>query len=173
MKASVSVGILVGACLTFLLSSMLPTGLLNLLVGNKVGAAIVLVAVLVLLRQDVVLALALFLAVAALFLEQRRRTVNALVQFKEPKEVPSTVENAGRPAPDLVPGEVHPESDTPEVTDHGFEPERETGSNEFQDVGESQDQKHPLETVPPQPEEVSHFLQSKGLGHPFTASNDA
>jgi hypothetical protein len=173
MKVSTSVGILVGACLTFLLSPSLPTGLLNLLVGNKVGAAILLVVVLYFLRQDVVLALALFLAVAALFLEQRRRIVNELSAVKEAKEVPSSVENEGKPAPDLVPGEVHPSHDEPEVQDHGFEPERETGSNDFERVAESQDEKHPLETVPPYPEEVSAFLQAKQLGHAFTASNSA
>jgi hypothetical protein len=173
MKVPTSVGILVGACLTFLLSPYLPTTLLNLLVGNKIGAAVVLVGVLYLLRQDVVLALAMFLAVAALFLEQRRRIVHELSAVKEAKEVPSTVENLGKPAPDLVPGEVHPSSEEPEVQDHGYEPEQETGSNSFERVGESLDEKHPLETVPPQPEEVSAFLQAKNLGHAYTSSNAA
>lgn len=139
-----------------------------------VGSALVLLAVLMVLRQDRVLGLALFLAAAALFLENRRRMVNTVrVAMVSKESVPAPVEELSSPAPDLVAGEVHPRRDSPEFEDHGFEPADDSGSNGFQRVAPSQNEKEPLETMPPHPEEVSEFFQSKGLGSPFEATNSA
>ena len=68
------------------------------------------------------------------------------------------------PAENLVPGEVHPDRKDSEVDDYGFEPTEESGKNDFEGLGaESQDEKQPLETVPPQPSIVSEIMQQKGL----------
>jgi hypothetical protein len=122
-----------------------------------------LVLVLVILQMDSVLGLATFLAVAALFLENRRRTVRKVTSMLSDKQN-FEVKDLSTPAPPLVPGEIHPENQGSEVEDVGFEPTEESGKNDFEGLGaESQDEKQPLETVPPQPSAVGELLQQKGL----------
>jgi hypothetical protein len=162
MKLSPTLATLLIACIIFVVSPLLPSWILNLTAGTTVGALFLLVLVLVVLQSDLVLGLATFLAVAALFLEQRRRTVVRVTSTLTPGKVPFKVENIVD-APDLVPGEVHPQHKGSEVEDHGFEPTEESGKNSFENVGESQDDKEPLDTVPPNPSEVSELLQEKGL----------
>jgi hypothetical protein len=163
MKVTPALAILGVACFIFLFSSYLPDGVVRLTAGNMVGSAALLLSVLYIMRTDKVLALAVFLAAAALFLESRRRTVDRVAIAMTAEKPVFRVEQLSKPAPDLVPGEVHPSRQEPETEDYSFEPAEETGSNTFESVGESQDDKHPLETVPPHPEEVSDFLQAKGL----------
>ena len=168
MKLSPTLMTLLGACAVFLISPSLPTPLLNLTVGTKVGSLALFLLVLAVARQDTVLGLATFLAVAALFLEHRHRLVSkaslALSATDKPK---FAVEQLSKPAPDLVEGEVHPQRETADTDDYGFEPTEESGSNKYDGLppGESQDDKEPLETVPPHPEEVSSFFQSRGLAN--------
>ena len=122
--------------------------------------------VLLALAKDRVLGLASFLAVAALFLEQRRRTVEKVMVSKPV----FSVEQLNVPAPDIVPGEVHPPRKDADVDDYSFEPSEESGTNKFEAVDESYDQKEPSDTVPPHPSEVSEFLQVKGLASLSSAS---
>jgi hypothetical protein len=138
--------------------------MLELTVGTTVGALILLVLVLFVLQVDIVLGLATFLAVAALFLENRRRTVSKVSSMMTTKEEPMRIKELDTPAENLVPGEVHPDRKDSEVDDYGFEPTEESGKNDFEGLGaESQDEKQPLETVPPQPSIVSEIMQQKGL----------
>jgi hypothetical protein len=164
MKVSPTLATLLVTCVIFVLSPFIPSWILNLVAGTSVGALLMLVLVLVVLQGDLVLGLATFLAVAALFLEHRRRTVAKVTASLGPGKVPFKVENIVD-APNLVPGEVHPEHKESEIEDHGFEPGEDSGKNTFERVDESQDDKHPLDTVPPNPSEVSELLQEKGLAH--------
>ncbi len=165
MKASPTILFLVGACAIFLFSPYLPNALLSLTVGNRIGSLVILVVVLLIARNDVVLGLAAFLAAAALFLESRRRTVARVAVALQAEKPVFRVEQLEKPAPDLIPGEIHPPREVAEVEDYSFEPSDDSGSNKFEAVGESHDEKHPLETVPSQPGEVSEFLQAKGLAN--------
>jgi len=162
MKVSPTLATLLIACVIFVASPLLPSWILNLTAGTTVGALLLLVLVLYVLQGDLVLGLATFLAVAALFLEQRRRTVVKVTASLAPGKVPFKVENIVD-APDLVPGEVHPAHKDSEVEDHGFEPTEDSGKDTFERVDVSQDDKEPLDTVPPKPSEVSELLQEKGL----------
>ena len=164
MKVSPTLATLVVACAIFVLSPFIPSLILNLVAGTTVGALLMLILVLVVLQSDLVLGLSTFLAVAALFLEHRRRTVIKVTDSLTPGKIPFKVENIVD-APNLVPGEVHPEHKGSEIEDHGFEPTDESGKNTFERVDESQDDKHPLDTVPPNPSEVGELLQEKGLAH--------
>ena len=155
------VALLVG-CAVFVLSPFIPSWVLNLTVGTKVGAVILLVLVLIVLQDDIVVGLATFLAVAALFLEHRRRTVAKVTMALLPEKAPFKVEDL-EDAPNLVPGEKHPAPKEADVDDYGFEPTEESGKNTFEKVDVSQDDKEPLETVPPAPSVVSELLQGKGL----------
>jgi hypothetical protein len=162
MKLSPTLMALVLACSIFVLSPYIPSWILKMTVGTTVGSVLLLVLVLYVLQIDVVLGLATFLAVAALFLENRRRIVdkvsNSLAQTKVPFKVEELVN-----AENLVPGEKHPPHKTADIDDYGFEPTEDSGRDTFERVDVSQDDKQPLETVPPQPSEVSELLQEKGL----------
>jgi len=162
MKVSPTLASLLAACLIFVLSPYIPSWVLTLTTGSTVGTVILLVLVLVVLNKDIVLGLATFLAVAALFLEQRRRTVVKVTSTMTPEKTPFKIEELVD-APDLVPGEKHPPPKVADVEDYSFEPTEESGKDTFDRVDESQDNKQPLETVPPNPSVVSELLQGKGL----------
>lgn len=155
----------VAACAVFLLSPYIPFSVLKLVVGNRVGAFLLIGLVIYALVLDNTIGLAVFLAACALFLEQRRRTVEKVkeVQGSVKASVNEAVENLIIPAPNIVPGEVHPSKRDAEVEDYSFEPTEESGTNTYDKFDESYDEKHPLDTVPPQPNEVSELLQQKGL----------
>jgi len=164
MKLSPTLAVLLVACVFFVLSTYIPSFLLNMVVGTNVGALLMLVLVLVVLQTDIVLGLATFLAVAALFLENRRRTVNKVTVMMGSSKQLFDVKNLDTPAPNLVPGEIHPRHKDSEAEDYGFEPTEESGKNDVESLGaESQDEKQPLETVPPQPSIVAEIMQQKGL----------
>lgn len=154
----------------FLVSPYLPYSVLHATVGTRLGSFALLALVLYVLLLDQTLGLATFLAVAALFLEQRRRTVEHVtkVAVAEPSAGSNNnfqVEQLSVPAPNIVPGEVHPPRKTADVDDYSFEPSEESGNNKFEQIDESYDEKQPLETVPPQPNEVSEFIQERGLAN--------
>jgi hypothetical protein len=164
MKVTPTLFALLGSCAVFILSPYIPYSVLRLAVGNHLSAAALMGLVLFALAHDRVLGLASFLAVAALFLEQRRRTVEKVTKVADPAIKPSfSVEQLSKPAPNIVPGEVHPPRKDAEVDDYSFEPSEESGTNKFEAVDESYDHKEPSDTVPPHPSEVSDFLQLKGL----------
>lgn len=165
MRISPTLTILFVACALFVLSPYFPSWLLQMTVGTTIGSAFLLVLVLIVLQDDIVLGLATFMAVSALFLENRRRTVEKVTKALTPDKAPFEFKDLDKNAPDLVPGEKHPSPKEADVEDHGYEPEEQSGTNKFENVGESQDEKHPLDTVPPKPSEVSEFLQEKGLAH--------
>lgn len=106
MKLSPTLSVLLVACALFVFSTYIPSFLLNLLVGTPVGAVLMLVLVLIVLQSDIVLGLATFLAVAALFLENRRRTVTKVTMMLGGSKQPFDVKDLSVPAPNLVPGEV-------------------------------------------------------------------
>jgi hypothetical protein len=151
----------IAACSVFLLSPYIPLDILKLIVGNRVGAFLVIGLVMYALILDNTIGLAVFLAACALFLEQRRRTVEIVKEVGSGSEAP--VDNLMVPAPNIVPGEVHPPKKDAEVDDYSFEPTEESGTNTYDKVLESYDEKQPLDTVPPQPNQVSELLQEKGL----------
>ena len=162
MKISPTLMSLLLACSIFVLSPYIPSTILNLTTGTTVGTILLLVTVLFVLNKDIVLGLATFLAVSALFLEQRRRTVVKVTSTMSPEKPPFKIEEIVN-APDLVPGEKHPPSKAADVEEYGFEPTEDSGKDTFERVDVTQDNKQPLETVPPNPSEVSELLQGKGL----------
>jgi hypothetical protein len=176
MKVSPTLAFLLGACAVFLFSPYLPSGLLELLVGNTIMAGLFLIAALFVLKRDTILGLASFLAVAALFLEHRRRLVlRAQIAMAGggmggmPVSKPASVEALQVPAPPLVQGEVHPSHEIPHVEEHGFRPDEETGSNSFSEApgSVSIDEKQPLKTVPPHSEDVEAMMEEKGFAPAF------
>jgi hypothetical protein len=136
--------------LVFVFSKYIPTAVLKLLTGNYFSVVLVLAAVLLSACYDMLLTLAVLLAVGSLFLESRKRTLMNLVPLKGEK-LETTLDGAPvsaitKGADDLIEGEVHPEHEEPDVDSYRFEPTKDA-SDEFSPVGESIDNKQPLETA--------------------------
>ena len=187
MKLSPTVAIILGSLFVFLLSSSLPTQLLDLLVGNKAGAAALLIANLFVLRKNIVLGLAVFLAIASLFLEHRRRTVQRVRESMKGGTIGegAPIDVLEKDAPDLIEGERHPSASEHSYEDYNYEPssskgvadedhpsEEPKGEAPHLGMGESINEKAtPLATAPPDSESVSEFFQQRGFAKPFEASN--
>jgi hypothetical protein len=149
----------------FLAAPYLPRALLDLLVGNRAGAVLVLLGGIYLLKIDMVLGVAGFLAAAALFLEHRRRIVAGIQEkLATAGSRPATLKEASRPARNLVPGEAHPPFDSPDVSDYtGEVDDKYDGGHDLAAEGPAvQNEKTPMETES-NLGEVTHFLQSKGF----------
>ena len=110
----------------FLGAPYIPNMVLKATVDTTLGVFMLLAGVLLTLCLDPILALAVFLAAGALFLENRKRIVSRINQPKlKPVEMtgePASVASLSVPAADLVEGEVHPEHEEPSVDEHTFEP---------------------------------------------------
>ena len=137
MRFSPTLFSIVVAGLVFIGTPYVPTWFLRPVVGTRIGSAIILIAVLAVLQVDRVVALAVALAVAALFLEHRRRVVQSF-QYKMAVEInqPLPIKNA----PNLVRGELHPPAESPAIDEVGPYPEEENGVSDLE-------QKAPLDTV--------------------------
>jgi hypothetical protein len=143
-------GVFALSVLVFVFSKYIPTAVLKLITTNYVGVVVVLAAVLLSACYDMILTLAILLAVGSLFLESRKRVLMNLVPLKSDK-LDNTLDGAPvsaitKGADDLIEGEVHPEHEEPDVESYKFEPTKDA-SDEFSPVGESIDNKHPLETA--------------------------
>lgn len=138
------------ALLVFVFSKYIPNAVLKLTVGNYVGVVILIGAVLLTAYYDIILALAVFLGAGSLFLENRKRVLMTLVPLST-DILEKTLDGAPvaaitKGADDLIEGEAHPEHEEPDVESFKFEPSKDA-SDEFSPVGESIDNKHPLETA--------------------------
>ena len=151
----------VAACgLVFIATPYMPAYLLKLVVGNVIGVFVLLALTLVAVRQNPTMGMAVFLAAAALFLEQRRRTVSS-IQTKYGGD--KAVDNLITPARNIIPNEVHPSHLTPDVDSHDFEPSEKSEDNEFSRVGDSIDEKHALTSGSMTTEKLVEMFESKGL----------
>lgn len=163
-KQAIGVALLI----LFLAAPYLPRPLLNLTVGNRIGAFLVLLGGIYLLQMDMVLGVAGFLAAAALFLEHRRRIVAGIQEklASSTKSRPATLAEASRPARDLVPGETHPSFDSPDVGDYaGDIDDKYDGGHDLATEGPAVHNEKTLLETESNLGEVTHFLQSKGFAN--------
>jgi hypothetical protein len=122
--------LLIVALVLFIAAPYLPSSIYAMAFTNMIVPAILLIALLVSMNYSFIGSIALFLAVAALFIENRRRT------FQEVKA--PTYEQQMAPAQPVVPGEIHPAPDTPSALAPSVKyAPSEDATNEFQRVGTS------------------------------------
>ncbi len=126
--------LLIVALVLFIASPYLPASFYAMAFHNVLVPALLLVGLLFSMRYSILGSVALFLAVAALFIENRRRT------FQEVKA--PTYEQQMAPAAPIVPGEIHPAADMPSTSGPSVKyAPSEDATNEFQRVGTSVNQK--------------------------------
>ena len=161
--------VLLASLAVFLVSPYIPDTLLSATVNSYVGVALLLFATLVAVRVDMLYGIAVFLAAGALFLENRKRIVSGLTGTSnrnlgaQPSQ-PAPVSALSEDAPPLVDGEVHPVFETPSTEEAQFRPSDEGFSNTFRPVGESINQKQPLELVPTnRSQNVADYMEAKGF----------
>lgn len=160
--------VLLASLAVFLVAPYIPDTLLKLTVNSYVGVALLLFTTLVAVRVDMLYGIAVFLAAGALFLESRKRTVIGLGTSSrnlgaQPSQ-PAPVSTLSEDAPPLVDGEVHPAFETPSTEEAQFRPSDEGFSNTFRPVGESINQKQPLELVSTnRSQNVADYMEAKGF----------
>ena len=142
---------LYAACLViFVFSRYIPNRVLKMTVGTYAGVVLLLGAVLIAARYDLILGLAVFLVASSLFLENRKRVLMTLSPVKadalDKTEDGAPVAALVQGSEDIIDGEAHPDHETPEVDSYKFEPSKDA-SDEFSPVGESINEKIPLETA--------------------------
>jgi hypothetical protein len=150
MRFSPTLASIVLAGTVFILAPYIPTALLKPIVGTRIGSAAILAGVLAIVQVDRVVALGAAMAVAALFLEYRRRIVSSL-PVGDYARVPI------KKAPNLVPREEHPAFESPAIEEVDAKPDSDT--NDVTDL----DQKAPLETVDSHPSHIGEALERAGL----------
>lgn len=154
--------------LMFVVAPYIPNSILNGSVNTSIGILLLLAAPLYVVRENPVLALAVLLAVGALFLENRKRILSTIKmdinnEIKKGGGKYAPVDTVVEGASDLIDGEVHPEHETPFEESHSFQPEKDT-SEAFESVGESINQKGALATVPTNSSRVmSDHFEKVGL----------
>lgn len=121
--------LLVIALIVFVSAPYIPTTFYNMAFNNMIVPFLLLVGLLVSMTQSLVGSIGLLLAVAGLFIENRRRT------FQEVKA--PTYEQQMAPAEPIVPGEIHPPADTPASGNLVKFAPSENATDEFQSVGYS------------------------------------
>lgn len=145
--------IIIACLVVFLVAPWVPQPLLKVLVGNAFGVAVLLALSLVAVKYNLIDGLAVFLACGILFLENRKRTLSRIEREATGDDgsgkrvsTHATVESLSTPADDLVDGEVHPEHDSPSEDETPFNPKGDSGSNKFDPVDETINEKVPPET---------------------------
>ena len=151
MKFGIS-PIIIGALLVFLIAPWIPNGVIKVLAGNPIGVFILLALCLVVVSYNVIDGIAVFLACGVLFLENRKRTLSRVEKGASGdnalrKSTYASVESLSVPADDLIDGEVHPVHDTPSEDESSFNPKDGSGSNKFDPVDDTINEKIPPETI--------------------------
>jgi hypothetical protein len=160
MRYSPTLASLLAAAAVFLVSPYVPTVVLNLLIGSYIGSTLVLLFNLYLVQVEPVIALAVMLASASLFLEYRKRVIRRIQYLvADGKGTPAPVKSLSKPAPNIKRGEIHPPHEEPVIDEHGFVPSEEIASNS----AESLRQKAPLETVHPDSDSTGELMQELGF----------
>jgi hypothetical protein len=169
MKFAVS-PIIIGCLLVFLLAPWVPAPVLKLVVGNPIGVFVLLAASSVTVKYNLIDGIAVFLACGVLFLENRKRTLSQINSVATGDDgsgkrvsTHATVESLTTPADDLIDGEVHPEHDTPYENESSFNPKDSSGSNKFDPVDDTINEKVPPQTLSGSAESMANKYVRDGL----------
>lgn len=143
----------------FLLTPTLPSSLFNSIFVSSLGAAALLLALLISTSYSRVGSVFLLLAVVGIYVEYRRRVLKDVAEVSYEKQM--------EPAQPIVPTEIHPPFEAPSEDLVGYKP---TGNatDEFEPVGPSINQKGELSTSR-LPEQAEKFLIDSGLAEAQSA----
>ena len=150
MRVSPTLVSIIIAGIIFVFATYLPTSLLNVLAGTRIGAAAMLIAILVIVKYDVIVALSASLAVAAIFVEYRRRVVVSIRNSLVKPGQPDSVQNIGS-THKLLPVEAHPSPEEPSVSLEEMNHDIPTSERE------------PLDTIEPSSNSIGELMEKSGF----------
>jgi hypothetical protein len=145
--------IIVGSLAVFLLAPWIPDIVVKVLVGNPIGVFVLLALSIVTVLYNAIDGIAVFLACGVLFLENRKRILSRIEKSVATGDDGSGIRKSTHgstdmvPADDLIDGEVHPEHDKPSEDESAFSPKDSDGTNKFDPVDETINEKVPPETL--------------------------
>ena len=140
----------------------LPSSILDSL-RNPIATFVLLAIVLVALQYGSVTGVLVLAAVLLTFVERNRLHIkNALLNKATGED--SSYEKQLAPSPPMSPNEVHPSPVYAETESVDYMPHEETGSNQFEGVGETIDEKNVIQTISSTPEMAAKFFLNQGLG---------
>lgn len=129
---------------------------------HPLAAFVLLVLVLGGLRYGPVPGVLVLLAVLLTFVERNRVTIkNTLLEKAAGKEV--TYQEQLQASLPMDPNEVHPLPTNPATESIDFMPNDEMGSNEFEPVAQTQDEKNVIPTISSTPEVAERYFLKQGL----------
>jgi len=152
MRVSPTLISIVVAGLVFVLVPYSPNSVLELLAGTRIGAALMLLGVLAVVQIDVVISLAVALAVAAIFIEYRKRVVMKIQNNLVVPDTPDRVSNIGSKR-NLIPSEEHPAAETPTIEE----------ATQSKDNGVPTSEREPLETIDAHSEAIAKLMEENGF----------
>ena len=132
------------------------------LLRHPIAAFVLLALVLVALPYGPIPGVLVLLAVLLTFVERNRVTIKNSLLDKAAGETP-TYEQQLQPSLPMDPNEVHPLPTLPAVEEHAFMPNDEMGSNDFEPVAASQDEKNVIQTISSTPDVAGRFFLNQGL----------
>lgn len=130
---------------------------------HPVATFVLLALVLGALRFGPIPGVLVLLAVLLTFVERNRVTIkNSLLEKAAGKEV--TYQEQLQASLPMDPNEVHPLPTLPATESIDFMPNDELGSNEFEPVAQSQDEKRVIPTISSTPEVAERHFVNQGFG---------
>jgi hypothetical protein len=151
----------IGAVLWAVALPFLPAQVHELL-RHPLAAFFLLVVVLAGLRFGPVPGVLVLLAVLLTFVERNRVTIKNSLLEKAAGEEPTYQKQLQASLP-MDPNEVHPLPTLPATEEIDFMPNDEIGSNEFEPVAQSQDEKNVIPTISSTPEVAERYFLNQGL----------
>jgi len=140
-----------------------PQQLLGLFNGAA-GTVILLLLVLAAISLGPVPGVLVFLAATLTYVQRNRSILNVKMSSRTDQTVrePSYDEQTA-PAPPMSEHEVHPLPQQPPREEHSFLPSDDDGSNHFEEVDNTINEKNVIKTISPLPEQASEYYLQQGL----------
>jgi hypothetical protein len=140
-----------------------PQQLLGLFNGAA-GTVILLLLVLAAISLGPVPGVLVFLAATLTYVQRNRSILNVKMSSRTDQTVrePSYDEQTA-PAPPMSEHEVHPLPQQPSREEHSFLPSDDDGSNHFEAVDNTINEKNVIKTISPLPEQASEYYLQQGL----------
>lgn len=129
---------------------------------HPVAAFVLLAVVLAALPFGPVPGVMVLLAVLLTFVERNRNTIKNSLLAKAAGEEPTYQKQLQASLP-MDPNEVHPLPTLPATEELAYMPNDEMGSNEFEAVAPSQDEKNVIPTISSNPEQAERHFLNQGL----------
>lgn len=152
----------IGAVIWAVSLPFFPTAALEA-IRSPIATVVLLGAILAALRCGPIPGVLVLFAVLLTFVERNTLHIKNALLGKAAGEEPK-YEQQLAPAPPMAPEEVHPPAIFPDTESLDYMPNEESGSNAFEPVGQTIDEKNVIPTISSTPEVAEKYFVDQGLG---------